>query len=453
MGQEKPSLEVGRSPEPQGKYHTLSELIDAGIKTKILFVADGASISHLTGEILPQGGVEVTVRNVYEQLEALGIEVLMVTPDYFRHHWGPKEAQGLELTFDAHFQMERIIRDFQPDAILNYNPEGSVGRALSGAARKISHGSPEPIHTPTTGIFTTMFDHMVEKTVEGWLRERGISEELNQFTIAILHGLVTAWMRRSFNNPDRVLIGLSSMRRQLAERGVSPEKGRWPEDEWPRGVSDKFEPLKENEPNYFHNKQSFPTIKEGHKVVVMVGRLSAEKNPEIMVQMARLARQRPDFQNIHFVLVGNGPLQESLQAKIDRLGLADWVHITGKLSQDEVARAYRSADAAINANDQEAWSHAVSESTRSGTPIVTIKGPGAGERITPDIGVVVEGGTESFLDGLSNALKMDHQFVAEAAKRIILTWAQSIRVLIEKMELTKWGMDKLTQAQNLSSAA
>ena len=68
-------------------------------------------------------------------------------------------------------------------------------------------------------------------------------------------------------------------------------------------------------------------LDENRPVVMQVGRLSAQKNPLAFVEgAARVARDRPDVQ---FALVGEGPLNEAVAARVRALGLERRVHLLG----------------------------------------------------------------------------------------------------------------------------
>lgn len=68
-------------------------------------------------------------------------------------------------------------------------------------------------------------------------------------------------------------------------------------------------------------------IPEDALVVGMTGRLSAQKAPDTFLKMAtRIKKQIP---NAHFLLVGNGEMQEKLEQYARKQGMLESVHITG----------------------------------------------------------------------------------------------------------------------------
>src|SRR5215813_2428924 len=76
--------------------------------------------------------------------------------------------------------------------------------------------------------------------------------------------------------------------------------------------------------------------------IVSVGRLVAFKGLEDLIDAcAELARRRVDFA---CEIIGDGPLRETLQAKIERLDLSSRVHLLGSLSQNAVLENLQAAD-------------------------------------------------------------------------------------------------------------
>ncbi len=76
--------------------------------------------------------------------------------------------------------------------------------------------------------------------------------------------------------------------------------------------------------------------------IVSVGRLVAFKGFDDLIEgCAELARRRIDFV---CDIVGDGPLREPLQAKIEQLALASRVNLLGSLSQDAVLETLQAAD-------------------------------------------------------------------------------------------------------------
>lgn len=78
------------------------------------------------------------------------------------------------------------------------------------------------------------------------------------------------------------------------------------------------------------------------KILLFVGRLSREKNLDSLFKIFRAVHQRD--QNVTMVLSGSGPEEEELHALAEQMGISDKLVFTGRLSQEDVASAYKSAD-------------------------------------------------------------------------------------------------------------
>ena len=118
-----------------------------------------------------------------------------------------------------------------------------------------------------------------------------------------------------------------------------------------------------------------PHWPSGSKLKLLaVGRLSYYKGFEVLLQALTLA---PD---IGLVLVGDGERRQALADKIAQLQLADRVHLTGRLEDDEIEAAYRACDLFClpSLDRAEAFGLVLLEAMRAGKPIVSSAVPGSG---------------------------------------------------------------------------
>lgn len=104
-------------------------------------------------------------------------------------------------------------------------------------------------------------------------------------------------------------------------------------------------------------------------LVGQVGRLSAEKGPDVFVRAALAAHAvMPD---VHFVLIGEGPLRTELEQTVARLGLTDRLHFAGL--QSDMANMYAELDMVVSASRSEAMPLAVLEAMSSGVPVIVTR--------------------------------------------------------------------------------
>jgi glycosyltransferase involved in cell wall biosynthesis len=106
-------------------------------------------------------------------------------------------------------------------------------------------------------------------------------------------------------------------------------------------------------------------IPEGRKVVLIVGRLSKEKDHITLVRALSQLRSQIDP---HLLIVGEGQNRCSIEQEIARLGLAGHVMLTGH--QPSAEPYYRIADLAVLSSLSEGSPNALLEAMAAGVPAV-----------------------------------------------------------------------------------
>lgn len=137
-------------------------------------------------------------------------------------------------------------------------------------------------------------------------------------------------------------------------------------------------------------------------VVGIVGRLHPFKNHELFLQAAKeLAGRRAD---VHFAIVGDGSLRSTIAARIQELGLADRVTLTGMRS--DMPRVYRALDALVLCSTREGFGKVVLEAMASGVPVASLNVGGVSEMLAGGGGVLVpEPKPEAFAAALEHILE------------------------------------------------
>ena len=115
--------------------------------------------------------------------------------------------------------------------------------------------------------------------------------------------------------------------------------------------------------------------------IVCVAKFRPEKGHDVLLDaFAVVRRQVPDAR---MVLVGQGELEEQLQAKIDANGLGDQVELTGPV--DDVWPYLASADVFALASYSEAYGIAIAEAMAAGLPVVATNVGGIPELVVPGV--------------------------------------------------------------------
>jgi glycosyltransferase involved in cell wall biosynthesis len=133
-------------------------------------------------------------------------------------------------------------------------------------------------------------------------------------------------------------------------------------------------------------------LKENSRVILMIGRLSTEKDHPNAIAALSYLRKQLNF-DAHLVVVGGGPADylKYLQTRCTELGIGDFVHFTGPVS--EVRPYLLLADIFTLTSFSETFSIAALEALSCGTPCSLTNVGGAAEMIgNEEIGILCEPG-------------------------------------------------------------
>lgn len=116
--------------------------------------------------------------------------------------------------------------------------------------------------------------------------------------------------------------------------------------------------------------------------VVAVMRLAGRKRPlQLLEALARSRADVPAEVPMRAVIVGEGPLEDRLRARIEALAAGDWIELAGARSRAEIRDIYRDADLYAAPCQQESFGLAALEARAVGLPVVAMRHGGVGEFI------------------------------------------------------------------------
>lgn len=141
--------------------------------------------------------------------------------------------------------------------------------------------------------------------------------------------------------------------------------------------------------------------------LLAVGRLSYYKGFSVLLDALR------EVDDVSLLLIGSGDLAGTLQAQIQRLGLADRVRLAGGTDDATLEAAYRACDLFClpSIDRAEAFGLVLLEAMRAGRPIIAsaIPGSGVGAVVAPECGRLVPPGNPVALAAALRELAADRQ--------------------------------------------
>src|SRR5919197_715470 len=148
-----------------------------------------------------------------------------------------------------------------------------------------------------------------------------------------------------------------------------------------------------------HQRYNIPL--SGEKVILYVGRLVQEKELHVLTEaFEKLLRENVNNynNNLSLVIVGEGPIKESLMADVCRRGLQKHIHFLGFVEEPTLLALYKLSDIFVIPSLYEPFGLVALEAMASGVPVVVSDIGGLSE--------IIENGVTGlrFLPGDSNSL-------------------------------------------------
>ncbi|MBQ0099791.1 MAG: glycosyltransferase family 4 protein, partial [Firmicutes bacterium] len=259
-----------------------------------------------------------------------------------------KEKNGLKLDFaDNVFNVPFQRSPFSPKNLKAYKMLKKV----------INEGEYDVVHcnTPVGGILTRLICKKIKKDkpcviyeAHGFHFFKGGSKK---------NWLLYYPIEKHFAKYTDTLITINKMDYQLAKEKFSAKKV-----EYIPGVG-------VNLSGFIHNenaitKEDIGLTKED-KIVLSVGELNKNKNHQVIIK----AISKIEDKNVHYVLCGNGPLENELKELANKLGVQDRVHFMGY--RRDVVDFYPLADVFAFPSRREGLGLAPIEAMNFGVPLVT----------------------------------------------------------------------------------
>ena len=143
--------------------------------------------------------------------------------------------------------------------------------------------------------------------------------------------------------------------------------------------------------------------RSGSPLVVAVGRLVPNKRFDVLLRA--LAQAKASVPELQAVIIGEGYERAALEALRAQLGVADWVHLPGRVSDGELVSWYRQAWVVASASQREGWGMTLTEAAACGTPAVATTIAGHADAVLHgESGILVDCNTPVWVNDFAETL-------------------------------------------------
>ncbi|WP_027410011.1 glycosyltransferase family 4 protein [Anoxybacteroides tepidamans] len=337
-------------------------------------------IALFTDTFVPEvNGVARTLKRLADFFEKKEIEYKIFVPEIPNNHSLDFHIHRFtsfrfflypecRVAFPNMMQMKAELQAFQPHLIHIATPF-NIGLCGLHYAKKMQ--------IPVVGSYHTDFDHY-----------------LRYYDLRLFSKLLWRYMHWFYRPLQKIFVPSHDTMERLKRRGFTNLHM------WPRGVDGSlFHPDydKEEVRNRYNIHETY--------LLVYVGRIAAEKDVHLLPQIAAKLPE-PLRNQVHWLIVGDGPLKESLQQNApDRMTFAGYLHGT------ELAKVYAAADLFVFPSPTETFGNVVLESLASGTPVIGADSGGVKNIVQHGIfGCLCEpGDVDGFVEAIVRLLANDAQ--------------------------------------------
>lgn len=304
-------------------------------------------IAIITENFLPKlDGVTRTLARLLEHVQATGHQALLLGPESGMEQYAGAEiigTAGLPLPFYPELKFNffrplfiRRLYEFQPDIVHIVDPVvlGATGLA---AARLLNKPLVSSYHT-------------------------NLAAYCSHFGFSFLTQPMWHYNRFIHNQCELTFCPSPSTAQMLRQQGFEHLRL------WPRGVDTTLFRPEQRDAELRTSWLQGRDQPEQKAILLYVGRVSWEKNLQLLIQTYR----QMDHTRCHLVIVGHGPAHDEIRQELQDLP----VTFTGYLQGEELARAYATADIFAFPSYTETFGQVVLEAMASGLPVVGLRAEG-----------------------------------------------------------------------------
>ena len=348
-------------------------------------------IAHLITRMIIGGAQENTLFNCLDLIREHGDEVLLVTgpalgPEGDLLAGGRAGELPIQLIPDlrreihpwrdwvARSELKRVIRQFRPDVVHTHSAKaGLLGRAVAWA-----EGVPAIVHTVHGAPFHDYQSPLARRFFIGC--ERWAARRCHHL-ISVADAMTDLMVAAGVAERDRFTTIYSGM---------------------------DVEPFLDADRHRQETRRRYG-IEQDAVVIGKVARLFHLKgHTDLITAAVDVVREYPE---VRFLLVGDGILRPSLQARIESLGLNKHFVFTGLVPPDEVPQLIGAMDVLVHTSYREGLARALPQALIAGRPVISFDVDGAREvTISGETGFLVPPGNTVELARAISKLAGDPQW-------------------------------------------
>jgi glycosyltransferase involved in cell wall biosynthesis len=379
--------------------------------SKILIANDSVGIT----------GVQVSTRNIAQQIEKKGYQVVLLQPTDkdFLNITVPIEKQFQWTLFATPVVIKRVMQE-KPDAILITTVEAPIGKATRDVCQLLESRKVVK-ECPYTLMYTTNHGIFLDKTINNAIFNNNLDAKpgLKKIEEQIVYSIESEFLKNRFSGAKRILVNSKSSKEKLksigienvvvAARGIDHKAYRLP-------TADDANPYLQYD---WYQADPKP-------ILLYLGRVAFEKDIHFFLE-----GDQPDY---HRGVAGPGPALSSLEKDY---GADDSIHFIGPVPNEQAPNYFMHARLSFFPSSFDTFGLTIIESAACGTPVVAFDVPGPKDVLKDGVmGIKVQPG-ESLFSGLPAALEIDPIACSEYTRKKY-SWKKSAKKVLENLCPIEW---------------
>ncbi|MBE7039883.1 MAG: glycosyltransferase family 4 protein [Ruminococcaceae bacterium] len=294
-------------------------------------------------------GVVTSVKNLYEELDKRGhdVRILTLSEDIHSHKDGNVYyIRSLPFAVYPDVRMPIAFRHRLMKELIEWKPD-----IIHSQCEFFSFQFAEYIGKETSAPIVHTYHTLYEQYVNYVFPSRRIGRKI-----------VRTFSRKRLEGVSRIIAPTKKVENTLHGYGIVNNMTIVP-----TGISLKQHQVRVPD-EILKLKRRELKIDDDKVVMINLGRLGTEKNLGELIEL--FAKAKNLYENLVFMIVGDGPARKELEELSQRLGVSEHVIFTGMVDPKEVQNYYQMADVFVSASTSETQGLTYVEAAANGLPLL-----------------------------------------------------------------------------------